>query len=62
MKCGNFNFLLYAGIFLFAGTLSIIRIEPIEAIISFAFSGLFFLLRILLKEKNQNLLEENLII
>ena len=52
MKINNPKLLFKSLMFLLAGIISAIRLNPTEMIISLAFSSLFLLLNILLKEEN----------
>lgn len=54
MKINNPKLLFKSLMFLFAGIISAIRLNKTEMIISLAFSSLFLILNILLKEENNN--------
>lgn len=60
MRPDHSKYFFNAAIFLFAGLISILRHESLEAIIAFTFCGIFFLLSIILKEKSSSLLRGKL--
>ncbi len=58
MKQEKFKYFFNASVYLLAGVISIIRVQPMEIIISFLFCGIFLALGTIQEKADSNLLSE----